>query len=45
MSRRKDGLHVHYSLADEDVFAICDLMCGRIEEEAARRRALFEESA
>ena len=33
--RRKDGLFVHYRLADEDVFLLCDVMCGRIERAAA----------
>lgn len=30
IERRKHGLFVHYRLADEDVFALCDVMCGRI---------------
>jgi DNA-binding transcriptional ArsR family regulator len=25
--RRKDGLNVFYSVADQDVFQICDIMC------------------
>jgi len=29
VGRRKDGLNVYYRLADQDVFRICDLMCGR----------------
>lgn len=37
VDRRKDGLYVHYCLAGEDIFRMCDLMCGRIEEEAERR--------
>lgn len=28
--RRKNGLFVHYRLADDDVFQLCDIMCGRI---------------
>jgi DNA-binding transcriptional ArsR family regulator len=41
VSRRKDGLFVHYTLADRDVFRLCDLMCGRLEAQAReRRRAL-----
>ena len=41
VSRRKDGLFVHYGLAGRDVFRLCDIMCGRIEAEAtARRRVL-----
>ncbi|HEY8536060.1 MAG TPA: metalloregulator ArsR/SmtB family transcription factor [Vicinamibacterales bacterium] len=33
--RRKEGLFVHYALADEDVFLLCDVMCGRLERAAA----------
>jgi DNA-binding transcriptional ArsR family regulator len=41
VDRRKDGLYVHYRLAGEDIFRICDLMCGRIEDEAERRANLL----
>ena len=41
VDRRKEGLFTYYSLADRDVFKLCDLMCGRIERElAGRRKAL-----
>ena len=41
VSRRKEGLFVHYALADQDVFRLCDLMCGRLEAQAQEsRRAL-----
>ncbi|HUO51136.1 MAG TPA: metalloregulator ArsR/SmtB family transcription factor [Gemmatimonadaceae bacterium] len=41
VERRRDGLNAFYSLADTDVFRLCDLMCGRLEKELrARRRAL-----
>jgi len=41
VTRRKQGLHVYYDLAGEDVFHLCDIMCGRLEAEAeARRKAL-----
>jgi DNA-binding transcriptional ArsR family regulator len=40
VDRRKDGLYVHYRLSGEDIFLMCDLMCGRIEDEAARRLRL-----
>lgn len=30
VNRRKDGLFVRYSLADDDVFQLCDIMCGRL---------------
>ena len=35
VKRRREGLHVHYRLADEDVFSLCDIMCGRLEREHA----------
>lgn len=41
VERRKEGLHVHYQLAGEDIFRMCDLMCGRIEDEAERRQAVL----
>ncbi len=34
LSRRRDGLFVHYALADDDVLRLCELMCGRLESEA-----------
>ena len=41
LTRRKEGVSVYYALADPDVFALCDLVCGRIERELAeQRRAL-----
>ena len=41
VTRRKEGLYVYYGLAGDDVFQLCDLMCGRLEAEAVtRRRAL-----
>jgi ArsR family transcriptional regulator len=39
--RRKEGLFVYYSLADDNVFELCDLMCGRIAAEMQARRGLF----
>jgi DNA-binding transcriptional ArsR family regulator len=41
VTRRKDGLYTYYSLADEDVFRLCDLMCGRLDRDLkARQKAL-----
>lgn len=41
LTLRKEGVSVYYALADPDVFALCDLVCGRIERELAeQRRAL-----
>jgi DNA-binding transcriptional ArsR family regulator len=41
VARRREGVSVFYRLADPDVLALCDLVCGRIERELAeQRRAL-----
>lgn len=39
LSRRKEGTFVYYAIASDDVFMLCDVMCGRIEEEQRARRA------
>lgn len=41
VTRHKEGLFVYYGLADEDAFRLCDLVCGRLETEAVRRRKLL----
>ena len=41
LDRRKEGLFVIYSLADQDVFNLCDIMCGRLVREAQMRSNLF----
>lgn len=41
VTRRKEGLYVRYALADEDVFALCDLMCGRLQAETEARQGMF----
>lgn len=40
VGRRKVGLHVYYFIADPEVFQLCDLMCGRLKAEVARRQAV-----
>jgi DNA-binding transcriptional ArsR family regulator len=42
VSRRKAGLYTYYSLADEQVFQICDLVCDRLEAELAARSRVLE---
>lgn len=39
--RRREGQFVYYALADEDVLALCEHMCGRIEHEADAARQLL----
>lgn len=41
VTRRKEGLHVYYALADRTVFTLCDIMCGRIERDLAARHGVF----
>lgn len=41
VSRRKEGLFVHYTLADKSVFQLCDVMCGRLEAEMKARRKVL----
>ncbi len=38
VTRRKDGLFVYYRLAGRDVFRLCDIMCGRLQQEVKLRR-------
>lgn len=40
VERRKEGLHVFYSLADTTVFQLCDLMCGRLVQETRDLRRI-----
>lgn len=41
VERRKEGLNVFYRLADDEVFHICDLMCGRLQREAEGLRGML----
>lgn len=34
VKREKRGLSVYYTLADERTFALCELMCARVREQA-----------
>lgn len=41
VQRRREGVSIYYRIADPDVFRICDLVCGRLEREAASLSKLF----
>jgi DNA-binding transcriptional ArsR family regulator len=41
VERRKEGLFAIYSLADEDIFNLCDIMCGRLEAEMMAKRKVL----
>ena len=38
--REKEGLFVRYTIANADVFKLCDVMCGHLEQEASERARL-----
>ncbi len=39
LGRRKEGNHVYYRIVDEGIFALCEQVCGSIQEQL---RALNE---
>ena len=39
LGRRKEGTHVYYRIVDEGVFALCDQVCGSVQQQL---RALNE---
>ena len=41
VSRRKDGLHAYYAIADESVFRLCDLICDSLEDATESRRRML----
>lgn len=42
LTRRKVGTYAYYALADDQVFQLCELMCGRIEAEQRERRVALK---
>jgi DNA-binding transcriptional ArsR family regulator len=44
VSRRKEGLHVFYRIADPRIFELCELVCGSVEEDLAGRLRTFGRS-
>jgi ArsR family transcriptional regulator len=41
VDRRKEGLYAYYSVADPSVAVLCEVMCGRLEAQAAEQTALL----
>ena len=41
VSRRKEGLYTHYTVADRFVFKLCDLMCDSLDESIADQRRVI----
>ena len=42
LARRKEGNHVYYRIADEGVFALCEQVCGSVQEHLRALNALVE---
>ncbi|MDA1081908.1 MAG: metalloregulator ArsR/SmtB family transcription factor [Gemmatimonadetes bacterium] len=38
VTRRREGLHVHYAIKDRKIFQLCDLVCGQVDTDLAARR-------
>jgi ArsR family transcriptional regulator len=41
VGRRKEGLNVYYFVADESLFELCELVCGRLAKELAEKARRF----
>ena len=41
VDRRKEGLYAYYSVSDPSVGVLCEIMCGRLEEQAAEQNAIL----
>ena len=42
LGRRKEGTYVYYRIADEGVFALCEQVCGSVQEQLRALNALVE---
>lgn len=42
VARKQEGNTVFYSIADESVFGLCDVICSSLKEKFAEQSALFE---
>ena len=40
LGRRKDGNHVYYRIVDEGVFALCEDVCGSVQQQLTNLNAL-----
>ena len=41
LARRKEGLQVFYSIADPSIFQLCELVCGSLEKQLAKKANAF----
>jgi len=45
VERRKQGLYTFYRIGDPGVFELCELMCGRVQADMDRVRAVLESAS
>ncbi|CAN5157708.1 metalloregulator ArsR/SmtB family transcription factor [soil metagenome] len=45
VGRRKQGTYAYYSIADEGVLALCELVCGSLQRQFSELNALVEGAA
>jgi DNA-binding transcriptional ArsR family regulator len=45
LGRRKDGNHVYYRISDESVFALCEDVCGSLQQQLRTLNELVSGSA
>ena len=45
VTRRKDGNHVVYTIADRSVYALCEMVCGGLQQQADRLTGILEAHA
>lgn len=41
VTRRREGLHVYYAVADQRVFQICDVVCGSLTDHLRRELSIL----
>ena len=41
LARRKEGLQVFYSIADQSILKLCELVCGSLERQLTRQAGAF----
>ena len=42
LGRRKEGTHVYYRIVDESVFALCEAVCGSVQQQLRALSELIE---
>ena len=42
LGRRKEGTHVYYRIVDESVFALCEAVCGSVQQQLQALSELME---